>query len=91
MNLANPDTSDAKRLLITDDCGGSNGVRVRLWKRELQKLANETGVAITVAHLPPGTSKWNRIEHRLFAPISQNWGGTPLRNDGISGPLARYR
>jgi hypothetical protein len=68
----------AKRLLITADCGGSNGVRVRLWKRELQTLANETGVAITVAHLPPGTSKWNRIEHRLFAFITQNWRGKPL-------------
>ena len=62
---------DAKRLLITADCGGSNGVRVRLWKRELQKLVNEIGVKITVAHLPPGTSKWNRIEHRLFAFITQ--------------------
>ena len=61
----------ATRLLITADCGGSNGVRVRLWKRELQKLANEIGIAITVAHLPPGTSKWNRIEHRLFDFISQ--------------------
>ena len=69
---------DAKRLLITADCGGSNGVRVRLWKRELQKLVNEIGVKITVAHLPPGTSKWNRIEHRLFAFITQNWRGKPL-------------
>ena len=68
----------AKRLVITADCGGSNGVRVRLWKRELQRLANEIGLAITVAHLPPGTSKWNRIEHRLFALISQNWRGKPL-------------
>ena len=68
----------AKRLLITADCGGSNGVRVRLWKRELQKLANEIGMAITVTHLPPGTSKWNRIEHRLFAFITQNWRGKPL-------------
>jgi len=68
----------AKRLLITADCGGSNGARVRLWKRELQGLANELGIAITVAHLPPGTSKWNRIEHRLFAFISQNWRGKPL-------------
>jgi transposase len=68
----------AKRLLITADCGGSNGVRVRLWKRELQTQANETGVAITVAHLPPGASKWNRIEHRLFAFITQNWRGKPL-------------
>jgi hypothetical protein len=64
---------EAKRLVITADCGGSNGARVRLWKRELQRFADETGLAVTVAHLPPGTSKWNRIEHRLFAPISRNW------------------
>ena len=63
---------EAGRLVITADCGGSNGARVRLWKRELQRFANETGLAVTVAHLPPGTSKWNRIEHRLFAYISQN-------------------
>ena len=69
---------EARRLVITADCGGSNGVRVRLWKRELQRFANETGLAVTVAHLPPGTSKWNRIEHRLFACISQNWRGKPL-------------
>lgn len=68
----------ATSLLITADCGGSNGARVRLWKRELQVLANETGLAITVAHHPPGTSKWNRIEHRLFAFITQNWRGKPL-------------
>jgi hypothetical protein len=68
----------AKRLLITADCGGSNGARVRLWKVELQKLANETGLAITVAHHPPGTSKWNRIEHRMFSFISINWRGKPL-------------
>jgi len=68
----------AKRLLITADCGGSNGSRVRLWKVELQKLANETGLSITVAHHPPGTSKWNRIEHRMFAFISINWRGRPL-------------
>src|SRR5205823_3451624 len=72
----------AKRLVITADCGGSNGARVRLWKRELQRFADETGLAVTVAHLPPGTSKWNRIEHRLFAHISrnwrQNWRGKPL-------------
>jgi hypothetical protein len=68
----------AQRLVITADCGGSNGVRVRLWKRELQRFANETGLAVTVAHLPPGTSKWNRIEHRLFAHISRNWRGKPL-------------
>ena len=69
---------EAKRLVITADCGGRNGARVRLWKRELQRFANETGLAVTVAHLPPGTSKWNRIEHRLFAYISQNWRGKPL-------------
>ena len=68
----------AKRLLITADCGGSNGARVRLWKVELQNLANQTGLAITVAHHPPGTSKWNRIEHRMFAFITQNWRGKPL-------------
>ena len=68
----------AKRLLITADCGGSNGARLRLWKVELQKLANETGLAICVAHHPPGTSKWNRIEHRMFSFITQNWRGKPL-------------
>jgi hypothetical protein len=68
----------ARRPVITADCGGSNGVRVRLWKRELQRFANETGLAVSVAHLPPGTSKWNRIEHRLFAHISRNWRGKPL-------------
>ena len=68
----------ATRLLITADCGGSNGVRLRLWKRELQALADQLGIAITVNHLPPGTSKWNRIEHRLFAFITQNWRGKPL-------------
>ncbi len=69
---------EARRLVITADCGGGNGARVRLWKRELQRFANETGLAVTVAHLPPGTSKWNRIEHRLFAFIAQNWRGKPL-------------
>ena len=68
----------AKRLLITADSGGSNGARVRLWKWELQQLANETGLEISVCHLPPGTSKWNKIEHRLFSFISQNWRGKPL-------------
>lgn len=69
---------EAKRLLISADGGGSNGSRVRLWKWELQHLADELGLAITVCHLPPGTSKWNKIEHRLFAWISQNWRGKPL-------------
>jgi hypothetical protein len=64
--------------LINADCGGSNGNRVRLWKRELQGLADELGVAITVNHLPPGTSKWNRIEHKLFAFITMNWRAKPL-------------
>jgi len=68
----------AERLLITADGGGSNGSRVRLWKWELQQLADETALAITVCHFPPGTSKWNKIEHRLFAWISQNWRGKPL-------------
>ena len=61
------------------DAGGSNGYRLRLWKLELQKLADETGLEIDVCHLPaPGTSKWNKIEHRLFSAISQNWRGKPL-------------
>lgn len=68
----------ARELLITADSGGSNGARVRLWKTELQKLANETDLSITVSHLPPGTSKWNKIAHRLFSYISQNWRGKPL-------------
>src|SRR3954464_11428206 len=70
----------AKRLLITADCGGSNGSRLRLWKWELQRLADETGLRIAVCHLPPGTSKWNKIAHRLFSFITQNWRGRPLRD-----------
>jgi transposase len=69
---------DADRLLITADAGGSNGYRVRAWKVELAKLAQETGLAITVCHYPPGTSKWNRIEHRMFSFITMNWRGKPL-------------
>jgi hypothetical protein len=68
----------ARSLLVTADSGGSNGNRVRLWKWELQKLANETGLTVSVSHLPPGTSKWNKIEHRLFSFISKNWRGRPL-------------
>jgi hypothetical protein len=68
----------ARRLLITADGGGSNGSRVRLWKWELQRLADETGLTISVCHFPPGTSKWNKVEHRLFSFISQNWRGKPL-------------
>jgi transposase len=74
---------EAKRLLISADGGGSNGSRVRLWKWELQQLADEMGLEITVCHLPPGTSKWNKIEHRLFAWISQNWRGKPLTSYAV--------
>ena len=70
----------AETLLITADAGGSNGARLRLWKWELQQLATRTGLAITVCHFPPGTSKWNKIEHRLFSFISINWRGRPLRS-----------
>jgi len=68
----------AQQLLITADGGGSNGSRLRLWKLELQTLADETGLSISVSHFPPGTSKWNKIEHRLFSFISKNWRGQPL-------------
>jgi hypothetical protein len=71
---------DAKEVLITADAGGSNGPRVRLWKVELQKLADETGLRIQVSHYPPGTSKWNKIEHRMFCHITQNWRGRPLKS-----------
>jgi hypothetical protein len=67
-----------RELTITADCGGSNGARVRLWKRELQRFADETGLLLHVHHYPPGTSKWNKIEHRLFCRITQNWRGRPL-------------
>ena len=69
---------EAKRLLIAADGGGSNGPRVRLWKRELQRLADKLAISIEVHHLPPGTSKWNKIEHRLFSFITQNWRAKPL-------------
>lgn len=72
--------SGATKLLITADGGGSNGYRLRLWKVELQKLANETGLCIQVCHFPPGTSKWNKVEHRLFSFISSNWRGEPLKD-----------
>jgi transposase len=68
----------ARRLLICADSGGSNGYRIRLWKYELQRLATDTGMDVTVCHFPPGTSKWNRIEHRLFSQITLNWRGRPL-------------
>jgi hypothetical protein len=70
----------ARRLLITADGGGSNGYRLRQWKLELQRLADGTGLTITVCHFPPGTSKWNKVEHRLFSFISSNWRGEPLRD-----------
>lgn len=73
----------AVRLLITADGGGSNGYRTRLWKTELAALADQTGLAITVCHLPPGTSKWNKIEHRLFSHISMNWRGRPLTSHEV--------
>ncbi len=69
---------EARELQVTADCGGGNGNRIRLWKVELQRLADETGLAISVCHFPPGTSKWNKIEHRLFSFISRNWRGRPL-------------
>jgi hypothetical protein len=72
--------SQARVLLITADGGGSNGARLRLWKLELQKFADETGLSISVCHFPPGTSKWNKVEHRLFSFISSNWRGQPLRD-----------
>jgi Rhodopirellula transposase DDE domain len=76
--MGRPSYGKAKRLLITADSGGSNGARVRLWKWELQKLADETGLEVSVCHFPPGTSKGNKIEHRLFSFLSQNWRGKPL-------------
>ncbi len=72
---------DAKTILITADGGGSNGWRLRLWKLELQKFADQMGLCVSVCHCPPGTSKWNKIEHRLFSFISSNWRGQPLRDD----------
>ena len=78
MTMGRPRYLDAHSLTITTDGGGSNGSRVRLWKLELQKLADELGLTIAVLHLPPGTSKWNKIEHRLFSFISRNWRGRPL-------------
>ena len=70
----------ATRLLITADCGGSNAARARLWKRELRRLADELGIEIVVCHYPPGTSKWNKIEHKMFSFITMNWRGRPLTN-----------
>ena len=70
----------ARELFITADAGGCNGYRSRAWKHELQRFADETGIRVHVSHFPPGTSKWNKIEHRLFCHITQNWRGKPLRS-----------
>ena len=79
----------AGRLSIADDDGGSNGWRLRLWKWELQRLADQTGLILTVCHFPPGTSKWNKVEHRLFSFISSNWRGEPLRDyETVVRPIA---
>ena len=76
--MGQPAFPEARELLVTADCGGSNGYRVRAWKTALQRFADESGLRVTVAHFPPGTSKWNKIEHRLFCHITQNWRGRPL-------------
>ena len=76
--MGRPVYPDTSALLINADAGGSNGSRVGLWKWELQQFATRTGLAITVCHFPPGTRKWNRIEHRLFSHIAMNWRGKPL-------------
>ena len=76
--MGNPLYPRARRLLIAADCGGSNGYRVRLWRVQLQKLADERNLTIQVCHFPPGTSKWNKIEHRMFCHITNNWRGRPL-------------
>src|SRR5262245_4307702 len=76
--MGRPLYPDASSHLIIPDGGGSNGYRLRLWKLEVQTLANQCQMPITVCHLPPGTSKWNKIEHRLFSFITQNWRGKPL-------------
>ena len=78
LEMGRPLYPKAKRLLITADCGGSNSYRVRLWRMQLQHLADEIGLAVQVSHFPPGTSKWNKIEHRMFCHITNNWRGRPL-------------
>ena len=82
-SMGRPVYPKARLLLITADAGGSNGPRLRLWKWELQELADQTGLAISVCHFPPGTSKWNKIEHRLLSFITQNWRGKPLASLAI--------
>ena len=73
----------AKELLIMADAGGSNGYRIHLWKVAIQKLADEENIEITICHFPPGTSKWNKIEHRLFSEITKNWRGRPLTSHEV--------
>ena len=80
LEMGHPLYLKATHLMITADCGGSNGYRVRLWKVALQRFANQTGLIVEVCHLPPGTSKWNKIEHRMFCHITQNWRGRPLES-----------
>lgn len=82
--VGHPAYPDAKRLLITADGGGSNGSRLRLWKTELAATAAETGLQLTVCHLPPGTSKWNKIEHRMFSAITMNWRDRPLQTHEVA-------
>ena len=78
--IGRPRYASMQELRITADCGGSNGARIRLWKTELQKLADATGLTLHINHYPPGTSKWNKIEHRMFCHITQNWRGQPLQS-----------
>ncbi len=82
--------SGATCLLICADGGGSNGVRCKRWKQELPRVADETGLALAICHLPPGTSKWNQIEHRLFAHITMHWRGKPLVSSEVIVPLIRH-
>lgn len=84
LEMGNMRYPHAKELFIVADGGGSNGTRARLWKVELQRLADETGLSISVSHLPPGTSKWNKIEHRMFCHITRNWRGRPLESREIA-------
>ena len=81
--MGSPAYPEARRLLITADAGGSNGYRSRLWKVALQGLADDLGLRISVCHFPPGTSKWNKIEHRMFCHITKNWRGKPLRSRAV--------
>jgi hypothetical protein len=83
--MGQPLYPQAEKVLVCADSGGSNGYRIRLWKVELQRWANETGLDVTVCHYPPGTSKWNKIEHRLFSHITMNWRGRPLVSYTLRG------